>query len=98
MTQLAALFLVGAALVGSGLMAVLRRRSLIGMAVGFDVALGGLIVVATGLLGHSGANSSLLPVVVMVLAVIGAASAVLVAAVHVAMARASRSERGLEPW
>lgn len=98
MSQLAALFIIACGLLACGALAMLRRRSLLGVAVGFELSLGGLIVLAVGLLGHTGFNSSLALVAGAAFAVLGAAAAMLVAAVHVATARAARSERGLEPW
>lgn len=98
MSQFAATLIVGAALVGTGILAMLRRRSLLGVAIGFEVSIAGALLLALGLLGFTGSDSSVALVAVVVLAGTGVAAAVLVAALHLAIARAAGSERGLEPW
>lgn len=98
MSLFTAALLLASALVAVGLFAVLRRRSLAGAAIGFEIMIGGAIILALTLLGRTGTASSLALVACLVLIGAGAAAAVLVAALHLAMARAAGSERGLEPW
>lgn len=98
MSLFSAAVLVAAALVGLGITGMLRRRSLIGVVIGFEVALAGVLLLAITLFTLSGFESSMALVATMVLAALAMASAVLVAGVHLAMSRAAGTERGLEPW
>jgi len=95
---LAAGLLTGAALIAAGIAGMLRRRSLIGTVIGFEICLAGALVMATALLTLTGRQSSTALIFAVALIALAMGSAVVVAAVHLAIARASGSERGLEPW
>ncbi len=88
----------GAALVAFGLGAAALRRSLIGMLVGIQLAIGGCILLAAGLWNLSGTEPSTGQVVTLCAVVFAVAAAVLVVALHLAAARASRRADDLEPW
>ncbi len=98
MTLFATALLVGAALVALGVAALLLRRSLIGAVVGFELMMGGALVLAIVLLTRTGADASAALVAGGVCIAVGVAAAVLVTAAHLAAARAARHERDLEPW
>lgn len=91
--------LVAGALLGVfGLGAAALRRSLIGMLVGIQLSVGGWIMLAAGLWNLSGTEPSTGHVVVMGAVTFAVAAAVLVIALHLAAARASRRADDLEPW
>jgi NADH:ubiquinone oxidoreductase subunit K len=94
----AIVLVAGAALCVFGLGAAALRRSLIGMLVGVQLAVGGLILLATGLWNLSGTEPSTGQVVAASAVVFAVAAAVLVVALHLATARASLRAEDLEPW
>ncbi len=98
MTRFAAALLVAAALVALGAAALLLRRSLIGAVIGFELLMGGAMVLAIVLFTRTGADPSAALVAAGVCLTAGIAAAVLVTAAHLAAARAARQERDLEPW
>lgn len=95
---LAYVVFVAAALIGLGCGGLLLRRSLVGLLVAFQLLLGGVALLAGGLLALVGEEGGVGQVIALACIAIGAAAAVLFLALHVAAARAARAERGLEPW
>lgn len=95
---LAALLVVGSGLFVLGIVTAVQRRSLIGMALGLVLSCGALIVLASALFDLTGDEPSTGQVVAVAVIAFAAAGAVLLAALHLAAARANRGAEDLEPW
>jgi NADH:ubiquinone oxidoreductase subunit K len=97
-TALAAGLVGSAALVALALVAFALRRSFAGLVVGVQLGALGLALGAVTLMSLTGESGATGQVIALVLLAGACAAAVLLLALHLAAARASRRAEDLEPW
>jgi NADH:ubiquinone oxidoreductase subunit K len=98
MSGLAAAIVTAAALIAIGLGSLALRRSFAGMVLGSTIGSLGLILAATALFTMTGRSADAGAVIAQVLVAGAVATGVVLLALHLAAARASRRAEDLEPW